>query len=192
MKVEEWEVGRIVPYENNPRLNEDAVEKVAASIKEFGFRQPIVVDEKGTIIVGHTRYKAALELGLKTVPVHVAAGLTPEQAAAYRLADNKTAEFAFWDSDALGIELDALGSSGFDMEPFGFDADASADPVNAFMENDVTKDDEDGEVAGEDENYLLRIRVPKKHKAAVEKYRKANGDSSFTSAVLAVVGIKEG
>lgn len=191
MKVEEWDVGRVVPYENNPRLNDDAVSKVAASIREFGFRQPIVVDEKGTIIVGHTRYKAALELGLKTVPVHVASGLTPEQAAAYRLADNKTAEFAFWDSDALGMELDALGSAGFNMEPFGFDADGSADPVNAFLENDVTKDDESG-VAGGDENYLLRIRVPKRHKSAVEKYRKANGDASFTAAVLSVVGIREG
>src|SRR5262249_54137223 len=81
----------IRPYENNPRVNDPAVDAVAASLREFGFRQPIVVDEHDVIIVGHTRYKAALKLGLEAVPVHVAVGLTPAQAKAYRLADNQTA-----------------------------------------------------------------------------------------------------
>jgi site-specific DNA-methyltransferase (adenine-specific) len=91
MLIEDRPVGSIKPYDRNPRLNDAGVDAVAASIREFGFRQPIVVDEQDTIIVGHTRYKAALKLGLQTGPVHVAAGLSPAQAKAYRLADNQTA-----------------------------------------------------------------------------------------------------
>src|SRR5438552_1123605 len=99
MQVEMRPIGSIRPYENNPRLNDDAVDAVAASIREFGFLQPIVVDEQGIIIVGHTRYKAALKLGLEEVPVHVAVGLSPAQAKAYRIADNQTATMSQWDND---------------------------------------------------------------------------------------------
>src|SRR5436305_12974577 len=88
MQIELRKLSEIHPYENNPRLNDAAVDAVAASIREFGFRQSIVVDEQGVIIVGHTRYKAALKLGLTEVPVHVAAGLSPAPARAYRIADN--------------------------------------------------------------------------------------------------------
>src|SRR6266851_3910808 len=95
----------IRPYENNPRINEAAVDAVAASIRQFGFRQPLVVDEAGVIIVGHTRYKAALKLGLTEVPVHVAVGLSPTQAKAYRIADNQTAQLSGWDDDKLVQEL---------------------------------------------------------------------------------------
>jgi ParB-like chromosome segregation protein Spo0J len=84
MHIEMRDITSIKPYDNNPRLNDAAVDAVAASIKEFGFRQPIVVDEEDVIIVGHTRYKAALKLGMKKVPVHVAKGLSPAQAKAYR------------------------------------------------------------------------------------------------------------
>src|SRR6516225_5624707 len=105
MQVELRAIASIRPYENNPRLNDEAVDAVAASIREFGFRQPIVVDEQGVIIVGHTRYKAALKLGHEMVPVHVAVGLSPAQAKAYRLADNQTATFSQWDNDRLPIEL---------------------------------------------------------------------------------------
>jgi site-specific DNA-methyltransferase (adenine-specific) len=87
MHVEQRPLAAIQPYLNNPRHNDQAVDAVAASIREFGFRQPIVIDEAGVIVVGHTRYKAALKLGLETVPVHVATGLTPAQLKAYRLAD---------------------------------------------------------------------------------------------------------
>src|SRR5581483_3254500 len=108
MHVEMRLLTSIHPYENNPRLNDAAVEAVAASIKEFGFRQPCVVDEDGVIIVGHTRYKAALKLGLTEVPVHVAVGLTPAQAKAYRLADNQTAQLSGWDDAKLVQELAQL------------------------------------------------------------------------------------
>src|ERR1017187_4265617 len=101
MHVEMRPIETIRPYANNPRTNDAAVDAVAASIKEFGFRQPIVVDEDGVIIVGHTRYKAALKLGLTEVPVHVAVGLSPAQAKAYRLADNQTASLSSWDDDKL-------------------------------------------------------------------------------------------
>ena len=111
------------PYENNPRLNEDAVDLVAASIDEFGFKQPIVVDKDLIIIAGHTRWKAAQKLGLETVPCIQADDLTPAQVKAYRLADNKVAEAAQWDLDALQFELEELDNMDFDMEPFGFETE---------------------------------------------------------------------
>src|SRR5579885_1932346 len=96
MIVELRNLADITPYAGNPRHNDAAVDAVAASIREFGFRQPIVVDEQGVIIVGHTRYKAALKLGLQAVPVHVAHGLSPAQAKAYRIADNQAATLSQW------------------------------------------------------------------------------------------------
>ena len=97
MQVEMRNITEIKPYPHNPRHNDHDVAAVAASIRAFGFRQPIVVDEDGVIVVGSTSYRAALKLGLKTVPVHVATGLSPTQVKAYRIADNKTAELADWD-----------------------------------------------------------------------------------------------
>ena len=120
MKIEQWDIERVKPYDKNPRRNDKAVEAVAKSIQEFGFRQPIVVDKNGVIVVGHTRWKAALKLGLKTVPVYVAADLSPQQARAYRLADNRTAETAEWDVDLLPIELGELRGDGVDLKLLGF------------------------------------------------------------------------
>ncbi|PLT11360.1 chromosome partitioning protein ParB [Lactobacillus crispatus] len=119
MQVVAKSIDEIKPYENNPRDNDDAVDAVANSIKEFGWQQPIVVDNEGVIIAGHTRYKAAKKLGLKHVPVVVADNLTPDQVKAYRLADNKTAELADWDMDLLNDELDQIRN--IDMSDFGFD-----------------------------------------------------------------------
>ena len=112
MIVELRPTDSVRPYPGNPRRNDDAVEAVAMSLTEFGFRQPIVVGAEGVIIVGHTRLKAALQLGLTEVPVHVAAGLTPAQTRAYRLADNRTASIATWDDDALVTELLGLKDQG--------------------------------------------------------------------------------
>jgi site-specific DNA-methyltransferase (adenine-specific) len=105
MNIEMRSIDSIRPYENNPRQNDAGVDAVAASLREFGWRQPIVVDEEGVIIVGHTRYKAALKLGWVEVPVHVAVGLTSAQARAYRIADNQTATLSTWDDDKLPLEL---------------------------------------------------------------------------------------
>jgi DNA modification methylase len=123
MKVEMWDISRVKPYPNNPRVNDCAIEAIAKSIREVGFRQPIVVDEKDVIIVGETRYKAALRLGLKKVPVHVARGLTEAQVKAYRIADNKTAELAGWDEERLRQELAELKELDFDLDLLGFSVD---------------------------------------------------------------------
>ena len=127
-------IDAITPYENNPRkIPKEAIEKVAASIREFGFRQPIVVDKDMVVIVGHTRLLAARSLGYDEVPVLVASDLPPEKVKAYRLADNRTNEFTSWDDDRLMEELTAfLSVDGFDMEDFGFDMsflDKKADDV---------------------------------------------------------------
>jgi hypothetical protein len=120
MKVDMRPINSIRPYENNPRLNDAAVDAVAASIRQFGFRQPTVVDEAGVIIVGHTRYKAAQKLGLQEVPVHVAVGLSPAQAKAYRLADNQTAQLSGWDDDKLTQEIAQLQDMDIDLSLTGF------------------------------------------------------------------------
>src|ERR1700756_1824389 len=122
MNIEMRKLSDIRPYENTPRLNDAAVDAVVASLREFGFRQPIVVDEQGVIVVGHTRYKAALKLGLETVPVHVAVGLSPAQARAFRLAVNQTASLSRWGDDKLPLELMGLQEMDFDLSLTGFSA----------------------------------------------------------------------
>lgn len=121
LEIELRSIDSIRPYENNPRQNDEAVDAVAASLKEFGFRQPIVVDADGVIVCGHTRYKAALKLGLAKVPVHVARDLNAEQIRAYRIADNKTSDLSDWDYDILPIELSQLQDAGFDLALLAFD-----------------------------------------------------------------------
>lgn len=118
MNIEQREIAAIKPYERNPRNNDNAVKAVAKSIKQFGFKQPIVIDKEGWIIAGHTRYKAAKELGLEEVPVILADDLTPEQVRAYRLIDNKTGELSSWDLETLKFELENI--TNIDMEEFGF------------------------------------------------------------------------
>lgn len=114
-------IDELVPYEKNPRKNDQAVEMVAASIKEFGFKVPIILDAAGVIIAGHTRLKAAKKLGLTEVPTVIADDLTPEQAKALRLVDNKAAEQSMWDIDLLQNELTTLENCGIDMTAFEFD-----------------------------------------------------------------------
>lgn len=125
------------PYPNNPRNNDEAVEYVANSIREFGWQQPIVVDTDSTIIAGHTRLKAAKMLGMETVPVVVADNLTPAQVNAYRLADNKVAEAATWDMESLAVELEGLEVD-FDMTMFDFDL-GPADWFSGRQRNDTSR-----------------------------------------------------
>jgi ParB-like chromosome segregation protein Spo0J len=153
MKIEQWDIERVKPYEKNPRRNDKAVQAVADSIREFGFRQPIVVDDAGVIVVGHTRYKAALKLGLKTVPVHVAADLTPQQARAYRLADNRSAQNAEWDIDLLPIELGELRDDGFDLKLVGFSDKELTEYLREF--------DTDLEDGDDPDEAVETIRCPK-------------------------------
>lgn len=114
-------IGEIKPYDKNPRNNDKAVEAVANSIKEFGWQQPLVITEDGTIIIGHTRFKAAKSLEMDEVPCVIASDLTDEQIKALRLADNKVGELAEWDEALLNIELDEIID--LDMSDFGFDFD---------------------------------------------------------------------
>ena len=122
MKIENTPLTKIKPYHTNPRANDDAVDAVAASISQFGFNQPIVVDRHHVIVVGHTRWKAAQMLGLKKVPVYVAANLTEEQAKAYRIADNQTGNLAEWDFDLLSAEILQLEQANYNVDVLGFSA----------------------------------------------------------------------
>jgi len=135
IQIELRPLDQIKPYPGNPRQNDEAVDAVAASLKEFGFRQPIVVDAEGVIIVGHTRYKAAQKLGLDRVPVHVATDLSPAQVKAYRIADNQTASIAEWDYELLPIELSALQEMNFELGLLGFDQEE----LQRIMSGDVTE-----------------------------------------------------
>ena len=127
MQIEYKKIDELIPYINNPRNNDEAVDAVANSIKEFGFKNPIIVDKGLEIIAGHTRFKASKKLGLDKVPVIVADDLTEEQIKALRLADNKVAELATWDDDLLNAELEGLS---LDMEQFGFEFDAEFEPID--------------------------------------------------------------
>jgi len=124
MKIEIADINSIKPYENNPRkLSEQAIEKVAMSLKEYGFRQPIVVDKDRIIVVGHTRFRASKKLGFKEVPITIADNLTPEQINAYRIADNRTSEESEWDNELLKMELKELDLKDFNLELTGFNED---------------------------------------------------------------------
>ena len=124
LTVKEMQVDEIIPYENNPRKNDSAVEKVAASIQEFGFKVPIIIDKNNVVVAGHTRLKAAKHLGLKTVPVILADDLTEDQIRAYRLADNKVSGFSTWNFMKLSEEqaqLEDFGLDRFGFETFDFE-----------------------------------------------------------------------
>ena len=139
MTIIDRSIDSIRPYEHNPRKNDAAVDAVAASISEFGWKVPIVIDKDGVIVAGHTRYKAAQKLGLGTVPCIIADDLTEDQIKAFRLADNKTAELAEWDLDLLDLELADID---LDMSQFGFDL-GEDDPV------EVVEDDYEPELPEE-------------------------------------------
>jgi len=156
------EINKLIPYHNNPRKNQ-AVDKVASSIKEFGWQQPIVVDEQNVIVVGHTRYQAALKLGLKEVPTHIAKGLTESQIKAYRLLDNRANQDALWDDEMLKIEIKGLEELNADLNLTGF----TADELNKllFEENKgLTDEDEIPELSEETVCKLGDIWQLGKHK----------------------------
>lgn len=173
MQVQSIKISEVKPYDKNPRKNDDGVEAVANSIKEFGWQQPIVVDKDNVIIVGHTRYKAARKLGMKEVPVVVANNLTPEQVKAYRLADNKTGELTDWDMSLLDDELGDIAD--IDMSDFGFNLDLDDDEV------EVQEDDFDEEVPEEPKSKLGQIYQLGRHRLMC-------GDSTKPEDVKKLVG----
>ena len=146
MNIIEKNLKDIKPYEKNPRKNDNAVEYVANSIKEFGFQQPIVIDKDGVIVAGHTRYKASKKLGLEKVPCIIADDLSDEQIKAYRLADNKVGESAKWDEGLLGAELSEILN--INMELFDFD-------LTIDEEEDEEPEVEFTRELGEENNYIV-------------------------------------
>ena len=132
INIKEIAIASLREYENNPRNNDSAVDAVAESIREFGFKVPLVIDGNNMIVCGHTRVKAAQKLGMETVPCIIADDLTPKQIKAFRLADNKTGELAGWDFAKLEEELAAL--DGFDMSAFGFVQNEDVD-IDSFFED---------------------------------------------------------
>lgn len=138
MEIVNKKIDELIPYENNPRFNDDAVEYVANSIKEFGFKVPIIIDKNNVIVAGHTRYKASLELGLDEVPTIVADDLTEEQVKAFRLADNKVSEKAEWNFELLEEELENLD---INMEQYGFDKIEDVNLDEFFKDNNEIKED---------------------------------------------------
>lgn len=158
MNIIEKPIDEVIPYEKNPRINDNAVPAVMKSIEEFGFKVPIVIDKNGTIVTGHTRLKAAKKLGMKTVPCIVADDLTPEQIKAFRLADNKVAEAAEWDMELLNEELDGIVD--IDMSDFNF-----SDITDSPSSEDVVEDDgENIELPSEPKTRLGDIWAIGRHK----------------------------
>ena len=152
MQIVEKELSWLKPYANNPRDNESAVEPVANSIKEFGFKVPIVATSDGEIINGHTRFKASKLLGLEKVPVIIADDLTDEQIKAFRLADNKVSEFSKWDEDKLRDELKQLE---MDMAEFGFEFTELTDLLEEEKEKEQEPEIKFTEELGEESNYIV-------------------------------------
>lgn len=140
MQIQTKQLTELKPYPNNPRKNDRAVDAVAASIREFGFKVPLVIDKDGVIVAGHTRYKAAQKLGLKELPCIVAEDLTDDQIKAFRLADNKTAELAEWDFELLDLELDDIeldmGEFEFDTDSIDFDSEVAAKSESEYVEKE--------------------------------------------------------
>ena len=180
MKIEEVPIESIKPYENNPRINEPAVDVVAKSIKTYGWRQPIVVDKKGVIVMGHTRRLAAIKLDLKKVPVHRALDLTAEQIRQLRLVDNKSAELAAWDFAALQTELESMPD--FDASSWGFDlgSETADDFTDSFGDEDVLEDEAL-------EKSIITLQVPREKLEMVRGYRTKFGDDEIVAQLLDTV-----
>lgn len=152
MNIVNLKVEELIPYINNPRNNTEAVDKVAASIKEFGFKVPIVIDKDNVVVTGHTRLLASKKLGLQEVPCVIADDLSPAQIKAFRIADNKVSEYAQWDEDMLKVELEELEEMNFDLDSVSID----------FSDFDMGLDLEDTEEGQEQEEniYTKEINIP--------------------------------
>lgn len=154
LKVEEWDIEKLIPYYRNPRRNDEQVERMASAIREFGFRIPVVARSDGSIVDGHLRLKAAQKLGLKTVPVALADELTDTQIKAFRLLANQSANWAEWNEDLLKLEIEDLKQEEFDIGLIGFDGDLlqrldfGADSFGSWDDQQ-----EGGETGGEGEDF---------------------------------------
>jgi hypothetical protein len=155
MKIQYCNPLELIPYENNPRVNDYAVKRVLESIKEFGFKNPILVDTDMVIIAGHTRREASILAGLESVPYIVADDLTPEQVKAYRIADNKLSELAVWDEDMLREELYSLQEADFSLEVMGF---TEIDLIKLFDVDEEVEIEEEDDTPKEEKTTLPMLR----------------------------------
>ena len=146
MQIEMLHVSDLIPYAKNARHNEKAVDKVVSSIQEFGFKNPIIVDQNNEIIAGHTRLLAARKLGITEVPTIKADDLTPEQVKAFRIADNKTAEIAEWDYELLAQELEELKLENYDLSLTGFDFSEAEQLLDSLKDENEEVEDDDFEI----------------------------------------------
>jgi ParB-like chromosome segregation protein Spo0J len=156
MKIILKDINTLMPYDNNPRKNDTAVDRVAKSIETFGFRVPIIIDANDIIVAGHTRLKAAKKLGLKTVPCLVADDLSPEQVKAFRIADNKVGEFAVWDDEKLIAEINELKEMDFDFTTTGFDL---IDIEKLTFDKDYDKDNFEFEKIEADSTGIIQYNI---------------------------------
>lgn len=159
MEVKLLNPAELLPYERNPRNNEDTVDVVAKSIQEYGFRQPIVVDEDMVILAGHTRHQASLLLELEKVPVHIAKGLSEPQKRSFRLMDNKSAELSTWDRDLLKSEMNELADFDFDMTLTGFTLDEIARLGGAALEFTLDVEDDGLEEEILDDYQIANVKM---------------------------------
>ena len=183
MQIKLAEISNIKPYENNPRkLSEQAIEKVAMSLKEYGFRQPIVVDKDMVIVAGHTRFRASKKLGLKQVPISIIDNLSEEQINAYRIADNRTAEESEWDNELLKMEIKELEAKDFKLDLLGFN-DEQLNNILFEEKQGLTDEDEVPEAPEEPISKLGDIWKLGKHKlicgdsTKLETYEKLCGET---------------
>ena len=146
MKIKNVAIDTVIPYARNPRNNQGAIAKVAASIKEFGWQQPIVVDSEMVVIAGHTRLAAAQSLGMDKVPIVIAENLTPAQGKAYRLADNRVSQEAEWDHDLLTLELQDLVGEEYDLDLTGFSDDELAALIRDEINFEPGTEEEQGKL----------------------------------------------
>jgi DNA modification methylase len=189
MNIQEYEISKVVPYKNNPRINVDAVNVVKKSLKEFGFQQPLVIDKDNKIVVGHTRLLAAKELGLKTVPCVVANDLSDEQIKAYRIMDNKSSEYASWNYGLLTKEVTDLLEADYDLNLTGFDEfelkDLGIDIDLGFVEEPEMDEDYVPEVKEDHITVLNDIWVLGNHKLLC-------GDSTNIDSISNLMGDRLG
>lgn len=177
MQIIEKKVVDLIPYVNNPRKNDSAVDAVANSIKSFGFKVPIIIDSNNEIVTGHTRLKAAIKLGMDKVPCVIADDLSPEQIQAFRIADNKVAELAEWDEDKLRMEFESISNQMFT----GFDLDE----IESLFDDDITEAKAKELTPYQKGHYLITVDI-NRHDAIVDliqQLRETEGvqvDSSFS------------
>ena len=181
LQHETWPIDKLIEYARNPRKNDHAVDRVAAAIREFGFRVPVVAKSDGTVVDGHLRLKAAKKLGLTEVPVVLADDMTDLQIKAFRLSVNKMAELAEWDDELLAIELHELNAADFDMALIGFDAGelSAAMGLDEELDGEAPKIDE-----GIDYKEKFAIIVDCADEAEQQATFERLGSMGFTCKVL--------